>query len=73
MKPPINLPIIKVGVVGIQLMTEPIIDTMSIMIKYFLRPNESAAPPLRPPKIPPTGTSAVPMDTNSSLSPPQPR
>ena len=67
-----NLPIINVGVVGIIFIAHPQNETISLIIKYFLRPSRSDAPPVRAPNIAPMGTSVVAIVTSNNESSPQP-
>ena len=71
--PPIHLPNIKVGVVGIQFITDPIIDTRSNNIRYLRRPKRSDKPPVIAPQAHPIGTSVVPTVVRAIVFEPHPK
>ena len=71
--PPINLPNIKVGVVGIMFIKDPMIATMSNNIRYLRRPIRSEKPPVIAPHAHPIGTSVVPTVVRAIEFDPHPK
>ena len=66
-----NLPIIKVGVVGMQFIIAPQIHTTAVHIRNLRRPIRLAIKPNKEPTIPPIETSVIPTEIKANRESPQ--